>query len=81
MNHNASGPTKILAVDDDASFLGLISAALANENVAILSASDAEQGMELFYRERPRIVLLDLVMPGTGGMELLEGMLSTRGQK
>jgi DNA-binding NtrC family response regulator len=72
MNHKASSPTKLLAVDDDAGFLGVISAALANEHVETLTACDAEQGMELFYRERPRIVLLDLVMPGTGGIELLE---------
>jgi DNA-binding NtrC family response regulator len=76
MNHKTSSPTKLLAVDDDSSFLGLISAALANEHVEILTACDAERGMELFCRERPRIVLLDLVMPGTGGIELLEKILS-----
>jgi DNA-binding NtrC family response regulator len=75
-NHKASSPTKLLAVDDDVSFLEMIEAALAHEHLQILTASDGEQGLELFYRERPRIVLLDLLMPGKGGIELLEKMLN-----
>jgi DNA-binding NtrC family response regulator len=67
---------KLLAIDDDDSFLNLIVVALRNEELEILTASDATRGMELFHQEHPRIVLLDLVLPDMGGMDLLERMVS-----
>jgi DNA-binding NtrC family response regulator len=68
-------PLKVLAIDDDAQALSLISEALQIEGLEILTATDADEGIELFMRTRPRIVLLDLVMPSVGGMELLERMI------
>ena len=65
----------LLAIDDNPENLELITAALANERLEILTASDPEVGFEAFLRVRPRIVLLDLVMPKIGGMELLEKMV------
>ena len=65
----------LLAIDDNPESLELITAALANERLEILTASDPEVGFEAFLRVRPRIVLLDLVMPKIGGMELLEKMV------
>jgi len=70
-----SGPLKLLAIDDDPQTLALITDALANEGLEILTASDSETGFEIFLRARPRIVLLDLLLPGVGGMELLERMI------
>lgn len=67
----------LLAIDDNPESLELITAALANERLEILTASDPEVGFEAFLRVRPRIVLLDLVMPKIGGMELLEKMVGT----
>jgi DNA-binding NtrC family response regulator len=68
--------TKLLAIDDDPAFLGLIGAALSNENVQILTTTDAQTGLDLFFRARPRIVLLDLVMPHIGGIEVLEKIVA-----
>lgn len=65
----------ILAIDDNPENLELITATLATESLEILTASDPEVGFETFLRVRPRIVLLDLVMPKIGGMELLEKMV------
>ncbi len=62
----------ILAIDDNSENLELIAATLATESVEILTATDPEVGFNTFLRVRPRIVLLDLVMPKVGGMELLE---------
>jgi DNA-binding NtrC family response regulator len=62
----------ILAIDDNPENLELITATLATESVEILTATDPEVGFNTFLRVRPRIVLLDLVMPKVGGMELLE---------
>ncbi len=67
---------KILVIDDDASFLGLIAAALNREDLQIHTASDSEAGLELFSRIRPQIVMTDLVMPKLNGMQLLEKIVA-----
>ena len=72
-----SPPTlKLLAIDDESQSLEMIESALATQGVEITTSQDPEAGFETFRRIRPRIVLLDLVMPNIGGMELLERMTS-----
>src|SRR5258708_5926322 len=63
---------QLLAIDDNPENLELIADTLASERLEILTASDPELGFEIFLRVRPRIVVLDLVVPKVGGMELLE---------
>lgn len=63
---------KLLAIDDEAQSLEMIRSALARQGVEILTSTDPEEGFELFLSVRPRIILLDLVMPKVSGMELLE---------
>ncbi len=65
----------LLAIDDDPKSLELIQDGLAREGLTILTAQDPEAGLELALRRRPEIVLLDLVMPGMNGIEVLERIL------
>jgi DNA-binding NtrC family response regulator len=67
---------KLLAIDDDAQNLEIIKVALKREGLEIMTAQDPEEGFELFLRTRPKIVLLDLVMPKVSGIELLERIVS-----
>ena len=67
---------KLLAIDDEPQNLVLLADALEQEGLEILTSDNAEAGFELFLQVRPRIVLLDFVMPRTSGMELLERILS-----
>jgi DNA-binding NtrC family response regulator len=67
---------KLLAIDDEAQSLELIKDALSNAGVEILTAQDPKIGLEMFKRVRPRIVLLDLMMPGIRGLEMLEWILA-----
>lgn len=69
---NGSKVLQLLAIDNNLENLELITATLSNERLEILTASDPEIGFETFLRVRPRIVLLELVMPKVSGMELLE---------
>src|SRR5579871_4591612 len=71
-------PSKLtlLAIDDNTENLEMIRAALERDEVEILTSSDPEKGFEIFMRVRPRVVLLDLVMPKISGMELLERIVS-----
>jgi DNA-binding NtrC family response regulator len=68
---------QLLVIGDNPGNLELITAALANERVEILTATDPEVGFETFLRVRPRIILLDLVMSKVSGMELLERIVVT----
>jgi DNA-binding NtrC family response regulator len=70
-----SGAFKLLAIDDDAETLAIISAALKEHGLEILTAADPTVGFETFLRVRPKIVLLDSVMPSIEGMELLERII------
>jgi len=72
MNVSKRPRIKLIAIDDDPAALELIREALSQEGVEILTATAAGDGLELVSQHHPEIVLLDLLMPGTEGMELLE---------
>src|SRR6266581_678386 len=72
----ASSSLKLLAIDDDAKTLELISLALQRQGLQIMTSQDPEEGFEIFLRTRPKIVLLDLVMPKVSGMEILERIVA-----
>ncbi|MBV9085899.1 MAG: sigma-54-dependent Fis family transcriptional regulator [Acidobacteria bacterium] len=61
----------VLVVDDEALTLRTISRALREEGFEVLLASSGEEALEVFSRERPDIVLLDIVLPGIDGIEVL----------
>ncbi|HTA56716.1 MAG TPA: sigma-54 dependent transcriptional regulator [Candidatus Baltobacteraceae bacterium] len=65
----------LLAIDYDAANLQLIRDALEDAPLEIHTASDPQSGLEAFKSIRPRIVLVDLMMPIMSGMDLLERML------
>jgi DNA-binding NtrC family response regulator len=66
----------LLAIDDDPATLEIIRDALSNADLDIHTALDPETGLEAFQTIRPRIVLIDLMMPVLTGIDLLERMLS-----
>jgi DNA-binding NtrC family response regulator len=66
----------LLAIDDDPLVLEFVCEALTQEGLRILSADSAERGLELFFKQRPRIVITDLMMPGMTGMEVLEKIVA-----
>ncbi len=73
---NSSSTLKLLAIDDDAQNLELIRLALDRQGLEILTSQDPEEGFEIFLRTRPKVVLLDLVMPKVSGIEILERIVS-----
>ncbi len=62
----------LLIIDDDPTSIELLSEALAQPGLEILTATDPGLGIDLFCDRRPRIVLSDLVMPGMSGLHVLE---------
>jgi DNA-binding NtrC family response regulator len=66
---------RLVVIDDDPANIKLVRFILANEGLEIDSATDARSGLETIRRTRPQVVLLDLVMPGVQGMEVLQQIL------
>jgi DNA-binding response OmpR family regulator len=65
-----TGP-KVLIVEDDKFLRDLASQKLSKENLVVISAVDGEQGIAVAEREIPDIVLLDILLPGIDGFEVL----------
>src|SRR5262245_52117256 len=66
----------VAAIDDDSATLDFVRAALKQQPVEVLTATDADAGLELVLRRRPQVVLLDLMMPKMDGLEVLDRILN-----
>ena len=73
MNKNGTGP-HILIVEDDSSLRDLFSEALRSDGFTTSIASDGVEGIEVFDETNPDLVLLDLLMPKMGGIDVLEAL-------
>ena len=60
---------KILVVDDDPQIRRVMKATLVGHSYEVLEARTGEDALEIFAREAPSLVLLDMNMPGIGGLE------------
>lgn len=63
---------KILIVEDDKFLSELISTKLTKEGFEVSIALDGETGLQKARAEKPGIVLLDILLPGISGFEVLE---------
>ncbi len=61
----------ILVVDDEALTLRTISRALREEGFEVLVAMSGEEALQVFSTEKPDLMLLDVVLPGIDGIEVL----------
>lgn len=61
---------KVLVVDDDKTLLRFISEYLEREGFQVAIADRGQKALRQFYKERPTIVLLDVMMPGMDGWEV-----------
>jgi DNA-binding response OmpR family regulator len=62
---------RILIVDDDECFRTVLRETLERAGYEVLEAEDGETGLKLHHRERPDLVITDIVMPGKAGLELI----------
>lgn len=63
--------SKILVIDDEESFHQTIRLCLEDKSFNIITASSGEEGISLFEKERPDIVITDLKMPKMNGLDVL----------
>ena len=65
------GNSRILIVDDDKGICELLSTLVEGEGFEALAAQDGEMALKMVRSEDPDLLLLDIIMPGMDGMELL----------
>ena len=63
---------KILLIDDEEDILTTVSARLESGGFTVISAKDGEEGLDLFTKEKPDLILLDVMLPGMGGYQMLQ---------
>ena len=60
----------ILVVDDEASITELVGDWLETAGYRVMSAADGKGGLREFFRNRPDLAIIDILMPNMGGVEL-----------
>ncbi len=69
--------TKIMLVEDDNSLREIYSIRLTAEGYTIVSAGDGEEALAVAVRERPDLIISDVMMPKISGFDMLDILRST----
>ena len=66
------GRARILAVDDEPQILRLVRNTLSDAGYTPIVTGDPDEALQLIEQEKPHLILLDMVLPGTDGIELMK---------
>jgi CheY-like chemotaxis protein len=67
-------PVRVLVVDDEQANLDLMEALLKPAGFGVLTASSGREGIDMARSEMPNLILLDLMMPGLTGFDVVEAL-------
>jgi two-component system, OmpR family, response regulator VicR len=67
-------PKHILCIEDEAEMIDLMQLILGRKGYQVTGAAGGQEGLEKMRKERPDLVLLDLMMPDMGGWEVYQQM-------
>src|SRR4029077_17267910 len=67
-------PVRVLAVDDEAANLELVEAQLTPAGFEVLKANGGQEGIDMARSQHPSLILLDLMMPGVNGFDVVEAL-------
>ncbi len=62
---------KVLLVDDEEEFVSTLAERLRLREITTLVATDGDEALQIINTQRPPIVVLDVMMPGMGGLDVL----------
>lgn len=69
--------TKVMVVEDDAALREIYSVRLTAEGYEVVVAGDGEEALAVAVREKPQLVLSDVMMPKISGFDMLDILRST----
>ena len=72
---------KILVIDDEQGIRNLLDTLLRRKGYDVVLAESGSKGLELFRRERPDVIVLDLIMPEMTGLAVLRQIRSLDSKK
>ncbi len=72
-----TGRHRILLVEDDARIRASLRLAMGDEGYEVLEAADAEAGLLAMAAERPELLLVDVMLPGMSGLDLVRRIRRT----
>ncbi len=72
---------KVVLVEDDSLMSSILAAHLIKEGFTIVSVTNGTQAFERIQAEQPSIVLLDIVLPGVGGFDILQKLKQEQSTK
>ncbi|MCB0322918.1 MAG: response regulator transcription factor [Bdellovibrionales bacterium] len=70
---------KVLVIEDEADILELMRYNLQKEGYEVIGVNSGEEGLRVAQRERPDLVVLDLMLPGMDGLEVCQILKSGAG--
>jgi len=65
---------KVMIVEDDVVLVNALTLALEDEGYNIIVATDGEEAEKMIFREKPDLILLDLLLPIKSGFEVLKAV-------
>ena len=68
---------KILLIEDDIQLGGTLKDFFECNGLTVLWATDGETGLKLYHQHPPKLILLDIVLPGMDGFEVIEEIHKT----
>ena len=76
MDTNTPSPKRrtLLLIEDNPLLVGMYQAAFAEHGVAALMATDGETGIALAAEHQPDLIVLDLLMPGMSGFDVIAAL-------
>ena len=69
--------SKVMVVEDEASLREIYSIRITAEGYDVISAGDGEEGLAMAVREKPDLILADVMMPKISGFDMLDILRST----
>jgi len=71
--------TKILLVEDDPFLIDIYMTKLKSEGFDLLSAKDGEEALEKIKKDKPALIILDIVLPNMDGWQVLKQIKNIKG--
>jgi twitching motility two-component system response regulator PilH len=67
----------ILVVEDSPTEMQIVKNALQSRGYNVITAANGEEGIEKAHRERPQLVVLDIILPGKNGYQVCRDLKSS----